>query len=284
MTDEESHLIEQYAYRPDQLTAGQRERVEDLCQADAEARAWLDRMQAYYAMLKDSSSNPTATHKRDQQITQMVDELFASRPTIHVRRPPEIMHQTIIAAQTHPERRFRATSLVNRDEQVLLRVLKDRKASVHRLYLLTEDLSGFPSAMVMIGDHPPVVLDENGWGRVPATDGSDPTDQHEAWIHRPVWHRPLQRLPVGTQERARASTGHRFIVRRTADGVHVQETLRPANQNPLFGAALRATDDSGSDDISDAGAARSGFRFDDGNAFIPVSDRLSSRLTLLIYG
>ncbi len=136
--------IERFIRNPDSLSNDQRRAVERLIEKDPGARTYAEFLEDFYGRLDDEPLTPSGGH-----VDEFVGGLFQEEAVVSLRpfQPPRGARPTVLAADTDSthtdaptgERRFTVlTTLSAEEENLLVRVMKDRDTGRGRLYVLAD--------------------------------------------------------------------------------------------------------------------------------------------------
>ncbi len=196
-TGDERH-IERFVQDPDRLSNDQRRAVERLIEEDPGARIYAEFLEDFYGRLDDEPLSPPRNH-----VDKFVARLFqreeeASVVPLRPFRPPRNTRPTVLAADTDstpadaPTDKGRfivLTTLAAENENLLVRIVKDRDTGQGRLYVLADPPEQRAHVVVSVPDFGlDLVADEEGRATfaLPMEVPSERWAEVHAVVRRPV--------------------------------------------------------------------------------------------------
>lgn len=200
----DERLIERFVRDPDRLPNDQRRAVERLIEEDPGARTYAEFLGDFYGRLDNEPLPPSG-----DRVDEFVEGLFEEEAVVPLRpfQPPRDARPTVLAADTDSaraeapadERRFAVlTTLAAEEENLLVRVVKDRDTGRGRLYVLADPPERRAHVVVSFPDLDlNLVADEEGRTTFAMPTGISPKQWAE--VHAVVRH-PVAARAVGPGE------------------------------------------------------------------------------------
>ena len=252
MTAEDAHHIEQYLLTPEVLAPDVRRSVEHLIEGDAAAQEWHRTLRVFYDAL-DETDGPAPA------VDRFLDTLFSRSNVVALSAEavPSSCAPTVMAADAASvQGGFETIAALRADEDdILIRVLRDRSTKEGRLYLIARGQEAWTHALVTFPEADLAVpIGASGRATVPELARVDPGALQQAALHRMLAEAQVDRQAVGGNDATAWSTllasGHTLRLRSTGDGLAVQCALQDVDAPSPQYVAVEAASAAGADDVT----------------------------------
>lgn len=202
MSPRDEQLIEQFVRGPEQLSEERRQSAERLIDEDPGAQAYAEFVRGFYQRL-ESESSPSSSDRVEEFVEGLFSENENAVVPLQPFRPRRESRPTVLAAETRTtdphvssdERRFSVlTTLEAETENLLVRVLGDRKTGQGCLYVLSEPAERRAHVVVSFPELGlDLVADEDGRRAFDVPPGISPEDwaETQAIVRKPIATRTI---------------------------------------------------------------------------------------------